>query len=225
MTEKDPMQPSEGEPRGHQYTIVAAIDFSELADVALRYAFRMASLEDSVDFHVVAVGTPRGKVVHFELESSTKELGVQEAADLVRDHVKVRVDTYKTRHPELHLDRITTHLELGNPAEQITKLANDLDADVIVVGTHGRTGMKRLVLGSVAEQVLRQAECPVFVVHPKNFLEGQPVPSIAPPCPACLLVRKNSGGKELFCPQHKERHGRRHTYSVRPSGGTSRQIL
>jgi len=53
----------------------------------------------------------------------------------------------------------------GDPAEQILRVANEIHADLIVMGTHGRTGLERLLMGSVAEQVLRQAPCPVLTVR------------------------------------------------------------
>jgi nucleotide-binding universal stress UspA family protein len=52
----------------------------------------------------------------------------------------------------------------GEPAEEIVRLAGELKCDLIVLGTHGRTGLPRLVLGSVAEQVVRKAPCPVLTV-------------------------------------------------------------
>lgn len=52
----------------------------------------------------------------------------------------------------------------GDPATEIVKYASEQRADVIVIGTHGRTGVDRLVLGSVAERVMREAPCSVLVV-------------------------------------------------------------
>lgn len=52
----------------------------------------------------------------------------------------------------------------GDPAERILEMARSLPADLIVMGTHGRTGLERLVVGSVAEHVLRHASCPVLTV-------------------------------------------------------------
>ncbi len=55
----------------------------------------------------------------------------------------------------------------GHPADEICRLAGDYHADVIVIGTHGRTGIPRLIMGSIAEQVLRRAPCPVVTIkHP-----------------------------------------------------------
>ncbi|QDU20862.1 universal stress protein [Urbifossiella limnaea] len=63
-------------------------------------------------------------------------------------------------------DRIAVHHVLleGDPAGEIARYAADAGIDVIVIGTHGRTGVDRLVMGSVAERVMREAPCSVLVV-------------------------------------------------------------
>ncbi len=58
----------------------------------------------------------------------------------------------------------TTHIHVGQPAEVIARLASELGCDLIVMGTHGRTGIAGLVMGSVASHVLHMAECPVMLV-------------------------------------------------------------
>jgi nucleotide-binding universal stress UspA family protein len=55
-------------------------------------------------------------------------------------------------------------LRQGDAADEILRLAEETEADLIVLGTHGRTGLGRLLLGSVAEAVLRRARCPVLVL-------------------------------------------------------------
>jgi nucleotide-binding universal stress UspA family protein len=64
----------------------------------------------------------------------------------------------------------------GDPASEIARYAADANIDVIVIGTHGRTGVDRLVMGSVAERVMREAPCSVLVVKlPKGVVAaGQP---------------------------------------------------
>jgi nucleotide-binding universal stress UspA family protein len=59
----------------------------------------------------------------------------------------------------------------GNPKEELVRHAREERCDLLVLGTHGRTGMSRLVLGSVAEQVARRSPCPVLVVHDHEVLE------------------------------------------------------
>ncbi|HMF13726.1 MAG TPA: universal stress protein [Gemmataceae bacterium] len=62
----------------------------------------------------------------------------------------------------------------GDPATQIVRFARDSGTDVIVMGTHGRTGLERLLMGSVAEKVMRDATCSVLVV---KLPKGIPVPA------------------------------------------------
>ena len=58
----------------------------------------------------------------------------------------------------------TTHIHVGQPAEVIVKMASELGCDLIVMGTHGRSGIAGLVMGSVASRVLHLATCPVLLV-------------------------------------------------------------
>lgn len=60
-----------------------------------------------------------------------------------------------------------TQLMEGEPAYEIDQYARQIAADAIVIGTHGRSGLKRLLLGSVAEETLRNSRVPVIVVHQK----------------------------------------------------------
>ena len=59
-------------------------------------------------------------------------------------------------------------LREGKPADQILAAAREWEADVIVIGTHGRSGVSRLVLGSTADSVVRHAPCPVLVIKPRS---------------------------------------------------------
>jgi nucleotide-binding universal stress UspA family protein len=59
-------------------------------------------------------------------------------------------------------------VEVGTPATAITRAAKDWPADLIVIGSHGRSGMRRAMLGSVAEGVMRNAPCPVLVVRAQS---------------------------------------------------------
>lgn len=72
---------------------------------------------------------------------------------------------------------VRSAVRIGAPAEEILSFARDEAMDLVVVGTHGRTGLKHLVLGSVAERVVRQAPCPVLVVRTKELSEAAVVAS------------------------------------------------
>ena len=60
-----------------------------------------------------------------------------------------------------------TVIRIGNPADEIVKAEHDFGVDLVVMATHGRTGVSHLVLGSVAERVVRESICPVLTIRPK----------------------------------------------------------
>jgi len=60
--------------------------------------------------------------------------------------------------------KIWTFVEEGKPFEAILKVADDWDADLIVLGTHGRTGLSHILIGSVAEKIVRHSTKPIFII-------------------------------------------------------------
>ncbi len=72
--------------------------------------------------------------------------------------------------------RIETHFFRGDPATEIVKAAQNLECDLIVMGTHGRTGITHLVMGSVAEKVVRISPIPVLTVRQQKIKETVPLP-------------------------------------------------
>jgi nucleotide-binding universal stress UspA family protein len=113
--------------------------------------------------------------------------------------------------------RITGHLAHGEPWREIVQMASNLRVDLAFVGTAGRTGIKRIALGSVAERVVRHAGCPVLVVRPKDY-HAHVEPGIEPPCGDCLAVQNKTQRAQLWCERHSERHphGRLH-YETPPT--------
>lgn len=155
------------------YVIVVALDFSDEGERALERALEIAQSRPGVRVHVVTVvaGDGLGKL---EFGAYGKSISVgKEKADL-DDHVDGILA--RSRRPEWVEKRnepvsipCTRHVLVGSPVEEICGLAKKYDADLIVLGTHSRRGVSRLLLGSVAEGVLRGASCPVLVVRQKNW--------------------------------------------------------
>jgi nucleotide-binding universal stress UspA family protein len=75
--------------------------------------------------------------------------------------LKERMDALNPHDPAMPF---TSHLTEGDAATEIIRLAKELGCDLIVMGTHGRSGLRRLLMGSVAEEVVRKAHCPVVTV-------------------------------------------------------------
>jgi nucleotide-binding universal stress UspA family protein len=109
--------------------------------------------------------------------------------------------------------QVKMHVRVGSPDVQIAQLASDLGADLIVVGTHGRQGLARLTLGSVAESLVRNAPCPVLTYRPKSVAAWE---QIQAPCADCLDVQRNTSRARLWCDRHSQHHERAHTYSLVP---------
>ena len=193
------------------YLIVVGLDYSELSDAALTHAFELAAREQAAEVHAISVLPP----VHADASHVPKAtlLDGEIASARLRDYVETKLRGFSSAREGRSASvpgRVVSHVRFDAPANGIAQLASDLEADLVVVGTHGRQGLVRLMLGSVAEAVLRLAPCPVLVMRPKSQLPDGP--AIEPPCPRCVETRENSAGSELWCAQHLERHGRRHTY-------------
>jgi universal stress protein A len=134
-------------------TILVPTDFSSCGDAALKYATALAH-SMGAKLLIVHVEEPPlayggGEMYYGIAEPDQKEIERMLAA--VRP----------TRDDVPHESRIIT----GAPADAIVDLAAEVDADMIVMGTHGRTGLGRLLMGSVAELVVRRAGCPVLTVR------------------------------------------------------------
>jgi len=192
------------------YVLVVGVDYAEPARLAFEQALQLASEKPRAEVHVVNVLAPRHPEWLPDIAQPTEaELtSWKEGASRLKSYVDRISAPWRASGPAPM--RIVMHLRTDAPAREVAQLAADLEADLVLVGTEGRQGLARLALGSVAEGVVRLAPCPVLVVRAKAVPE--PIPTIQPPCPRCLESRKASAGRELWCEQHRERHGQRHTY-------------
>ncbi len=140
--------------------ILVPIDFSEPSRAALDYAAQLARpLGAAIDLlHIWEVPTfvPAGGVAGFGNASLFEMLkkGAEEALNKFVDEASKRDITVRF-----------AKTEPGSPAYRITEFAREGGYDLIVVGTHGRTGLSRVLVGSVAENVVRHAHCPVLAVR------------------------------------------------------------
>lgn len=146
--------------------VVAGVDFSNLSDCALDEALVAASAR-SGELYVVYVAHD---ILHYPVvDLAIDEAAARDAAlEQVRQRAVERRDAVAAKAGPLGVTRIVVHFRRGSPAEEIAQLAADLDADLVVVGSHGRRGLARVLLGSVAERTSRLARCPVWIVRPKD---------------------------------------------------------
>jgi nucleotide-binding universal stress UspA family protein len=205
--------------------IVVGVDFSESSELAVQQAFLTAAQHAPSEVHLVNVVQTYGAQVSYEMPvdaSALTVLTMTEARERLRRYADQALGRFTAQNPDRRFERVIVHLRFDAIAEEISQLAADLEADLVVVGTHGRRGLSRLLLGSSAEATVRLSPCPVLVVRPKKLPEA--MPRIEPPCPRCLDARRESAGAELWCEQHRERHGQRHTYHQRDRVGSDLEM-
>lgn len=195
------------------HVILVGIDYSEASALALEQSFALAAEKPSAELHVVNVVQTYGPQVVYEMpvdNSALAVLTVTEARKRLTQYVDEAYTRFSAERGAGGIQRVVTHVRFDAIADELAQLAADLEADLVVIGTHGRRGLSRLLLGSSAEATVRLAPCPVLVVRPKAVPE--PLPRIEPPCPRCVEARRASAGAQMWCAQHSERHGQRHTY-------------
>jgi universal stress protein A len=137
--------------------VLVPIDFSDHASQALRWGASLAERYGAqiLLLHVIPETVEEDAMHGSAWERVIIDLTVQVEAQL--DEIAVK--DLKVRLP------VDVKVAVGKPAEEILRVAREESVDLIVMGTHGRTGLHQILLGSTAETVLRTAPCPVFTVR------------------------------------------------------------
>ncbi len=140
--------------------VLCPVDFSETSDLALKYAIGLARVysADLDVLHVVAPPVTSLPGEHF--------LGdfVQADMEALATACRERVDRLLAETPCAEKVAVTPMVVCGVPYLEILRVAAEDQADLLVMGTHGRSGIEHLLIGSVAERVVRKAPCPVLTV-------------------------------------------------------------
>ncbi len=139
--------------------ILVPVDFSEHSRKALQYAVDLGLVFDAeivLVFVVEMVGYPSdlgfGQAPIPAIERELTERGKSELNRLAEEYVGGKLV-------------VRLHVPAGRPFIEIIRAAKDLEADLIIIATHGHTGMEHILFGSTAEKVVRKAPCPVLVVR------------------------------------------------------------
>jgi universal stress protein A len=145
------------------HRILMATDFSDYSNEALNYAVYLAR-GFGADLYLLHVFEPpffshSGVTpgVRPEVHEWIKEMKEDAARKLNELAVEIRHQVSK----------VHVILKEGMPFHEILLTAGEIPSDLIVIGTHGRTGLSHVLMGSVAERVVRKSACPVFTVRPK----------------------------------------------------------
>jgi nucleotide-binding universal stress UspA family protein len=141
--------------------VAVALDGSKLAEQALERAYQV--FQNDVSYTLIRIVEPVAPGQQYTSEAvADYERKAREIAD---DYIQEQVEALTSRGATVSAD-----VRVTQPASGITRIADELGADLIAMTTHGRSGMGRFLMGSVAERVLRIAERPVMIVRgvPQN---------------------------------------------------------
>ncbi|MBA4150163.1 MAG: universal stress protein [Verrucomicrobia bacterium] len=146
--------------------LLVPIDFSDCSRHALKYAVAFAQ-QFTAEITLVAV---------IEENRTAFDYGNPEfAANLEERTARYQIELKKLTADYLGKIKNRILVKSGRPFEEIVRAAKELDTDMIVIATHGHTGMRHVELGSTAERVVRYANCPVLVVREKEHEFVPPV--------------------------------------------------
>lgn len=152
-----------GERDRAERTVVVGLDDSPLGEAAFFAALEQARGGTLHVVHVLSGYDPM-KQLEYAAEERRVDLGPDEA------RLDARIAELTARRaPPGDEPRIVRHVLVGPAAAEIARVTRSVGADLLVLGTHGRTGVQRLLLGSVAERLVREAGCSVLVVREKRW--------------------------------------------------------
>lgn len=147
-----------------QGPIVFPTDFSTASLAGLSWAKRMASVTES-ELHVVyAVEEPQ---IFSILEIEVVQAALPSIGDLTSG-AEARIEAFVAAHLAGQDLQVVTRVLTGNPADEIVSYADEVGAAMIVMGAHGYSGVRHMILGSTTESALRHAKCPVLCVKAES---------------------------------------------------------
>jgi nucleotide-binding universal stress UspA family protein len=146
------------------YRIVVGIDFTEASTQALQTALNVLSATPHAELHLTHVVIDPDAGRHLERdESLMTEAYKKLRAFLLEESMNLPGTDRFERH-------VVYHVRLAkNPAHALEQVAFDVDADLVVVGTHARKGIEKWILGSVADALLQNGRVPLLVARPSNY--------------------------------------------------------
>jgi len=141
--------------------IVVPTDFSELSLSAFKYAKDLAETMDA-KIHLITVIDKTPPM----LSKRDNAISENERIDSIVQHAKQKMSEIAEEISDDSEIDVVQVIRNGVDYEEIVKYSNESDADLIVLATHGRTGVLHTIVGSVAEKVIRYTKRPALVIHP-----------------------------------------------------------
>lgn len=139
-------------------SVLVPVDFSEHSDRALAYGGALAG-RTGAELHALHVVPEMSFPDPYFAEAAQIRAMAKAAQERVPEAMQRNVREVLGEEADVHV-----HLEVGTPAATIVRVAEEEAIDQVVLSSHGRTGLERMLLGSVAEGVVRRAPCPVLTV-------------------------------------------------------------
>jgi len=145
--------------------ILIATDDSECSKKALQHGYSLAKkMESSVALvHVIEPSSPTNYGA--DPLMGQQPIIIPETTEIQEESSKKLLDEISQEF--MDIKEVFTFSRLGSPKQEILTIANEWMADLIIMGTHGRTGFDHFISGSVSESVIRRASCPVLVIPNK----------------------------------------------------------
>ncbi|MHB8111180.1 MAG: universal stress protein [Syntrophorhabdaceae bacterium] len=141
--------------------ILVPTDFSEYSDAALNYAIDIAKKSGAKLYLLHVIGLIQTCAVDYCFDQGTLDELEKRSAESALDMMKRQLELF----PDAKSVDITTDIKQGVPYEVILAEQKDTGADLIVMSSHGKTGLFHHLLGSVAEKVMKKAACPVLLIR------------------------------------------------------------
>ncbi len=143
--------------------ILVPTDFSSYSDIALRYAVDIARQYRATVFllHVIDSNVQQCAVDYCLSDAVMKGIE-EESMTRSKDMLQQQITRVLGNAPDVE---ITPYLQQGVPYDEIIKEQGEKNIDLIVISSHGRTGIRKMLIGSVAEKITRGAPCPVMLVR------------------------------------------------------------
>jgi len=144
--------------------VVACVDFSESSHRVIEQAIRVAQ-QDGASLHLLHVFAAPWKEADYVPRPSPESQ--QQHSESLRERLHIAFEPFES---ETHALKVETNLvENSRESDGIVQFVEESAADLVVVGTRGRTGMRAILLGTVAERVVRESPCSVLAVKPDDF--------------------------------------------------------
>jgi nucleotide-binding universal stress UspA family protein len=185
-------------PNDRPFVLLAALDLTdtESGGYALEQALRVASRIPGAQMHVLHVSDGKPE---------------QQTLELLRHYVIEKAASL----PTVTLEGVGVHVRKGEPAHVIAEMASEINADLVIVGTHRIPQLRTVVKGHTGKRIERESTVPVLVAGPRPKPQPEHIIVIEGPCPDCLATRQSTGGRSWWCARHAEHHPvlRHHLYA------------